>query len=181
MEKHPINLFQSQAMYSPTLSMIERYLRMTRYVLLSLLLVIGGITLIVFFVFRVQQQSLEQRREQLFSSVQQNMTKEAMLLTLRARVSALKKIMLFQVSIAPHIDTALLIASPPQLTSFSLGDANSVSIGVESTTLEEAIDIVRTVIRLTEEKKIKNPTIVSIMLNKNATVTMGFSYVTILQ
>ncbi len=180
MEKNPINLFQSQVSYSPVLSMAERYLRTARYILLFILMGVGVATLSVFFVLRLQQQSLDTQRKTLFASVSENMTKEAMLLALRSRVTSLKKIMLFQVSIAPYIDTTLLIAAPPRLTSFSLGDGNSVHIAIETKTLEEAITIVKTVLRLTNENKIKNSTITSIILNKDGTVTMGFMYITVL-
>ncbi|MFH0749856.1 MAG: hypothetical protein V1917_03005 [Candidatus Gottesmanbacteria bacterium] len=180
MEKHPINLFQTQVTYSPTLSLMERYLRVARYVLLSFLFGVGVVTLVVFIIIRFQEQSLDRQRQALYSSVQNNMTKEAMLLALRARVTSLMKIMQFQVSIAPYIDTTLLIASPPRLTSFSLGDGSLIRIGVDAQHLEEAIDIIKTVVQLTNENKIKNPTITSIVLDKDGTVTLGFTYVIVL-
>lgn len=180
MEKNPINLFQSQVTFSPELTLIERYLKAGRTIFLSILLGVGFVSLTGFFIIQYQMQALERERQDLYTSVTGNMTKEAMLLALRARVVSLKKIMLFQVSIAPYIDTTLLIAAPPRLSSFSLGEGSSVRIAVESKNVDEAISIVKTVIQLTDEKKIKNPTITSIILNKDGTVTTGFTYVTVL-
>jgi len=180
MESNNVNLFQNQSIRSPQFLLIERYLRVARIVLLAILCVGGIIVLGTFFLFRAQQQSLDRQRAQLYSIVQNNIAKEGMLVTLRARVQSLKKIMQYQVSIAPYIDTALLIATPPNLTSFSLGDASSVQISVDSATVEEAIGVVETIIRLTNEQKIKNPVVTSIVLSKDGRVTMGFVYVTVL-
>ncbi|MFZ2024962.1 MAG: hypothetical protein WAV51_01590 [Microgenomates group bacterium] len=181
MESNSINLFQNQVVYSPKLALIERFLRTARYIFLSFVFGVGIITLIVYFVFQLQHQSLDTKREELYTIVKNDVTKEALLLSLRSRVSALKKIMTYQISIAPYIDTTLLIAVPPRLTSFSLGEANSIHIGVEAATVEEAITVMETVIQLTNDNKIKNPTVTSILLNKDATVTLGFTYTVVLQ
>lgn len=180
MENNAINLFQSQNTYSPKLAAIERYLRTVRYVLLFGVLGIGVLTLITFAIFQFQQRSLETKRQALYEVVKQEVTKEAMLIALRARVSALKKIMMFQISIAPYIDTTLLIASPPQLSAFSLGDGNSISIEVQAENVERAISVVQTVMKLTTENKIKNPMVTSISLDKNGTVLLGFTYSVVL-
>jgi len=180
MEDNAINLFQNKVTYSPKLAVIERYLRMTRSIFLLGVLGVGLLTLIVYGIFQFQQRSLETKRQTLYEAVKQDVTKEAMLIALRARVSSLKKIMTYQISIAPYIDTTLLIASPPQLSTFSLGDQNSIHIEVQSETVEQAISVVETVMTLTEEKKIKNPVVTSITLDKNGTVMMGFTYSVVL-
>jgi len=181
MEKNPINLFQNQVAFSPTLVVVERYLRVARYVVLSLIFGIGLLTLSIYFIFQFQKRSLDTKRQVLYQAVQKDITKEAMLLSLRARVSALKKIMAYQISIAPYIDTTLSIAAPPRLSSFSLGEGNSVHIEVDVDTITEAVSIVQTVIQLANEHKIKNPTMTSIILNKDAKVTLGFTYTVVLQ
>lgn len=181
MEKNPINLFQTQVVFSPKLLVIERYLRTARYVLLSLIFGIGLVTLIVYGIFSLQQTSLDGKRQALYAAVKQEVVKEGMLLALRSRVQALKKIMTYQISIAPYIDTTLLIAAPPRLSSFSLGEANSIHIGVNTQNVDEAITIISTVMQLTNENKIKNPLLTSILLNKDATVALEFTYTVILQ
>jgi len=180
MENNPINLFQSQAVVSPKLAVLERYLRGARTFLLLIVVGVGAITLIVYLIFSLQRRTLDGQRQELFASVKENVVKEALLLTLRARVASLKKIMTYQISIAPYIDTTLLIAAPPRLASFSLGDGNSIHIGVEAQSVEEAIFIVETMMQLTNDNKIKNPMITSILLNKDATVSIGFTYTVIL-
>jgi len=181
MESNSINLFQNQAVYSPKLALVERFLRTARYLCLAMVFGVGAITLIVYVVFQLQHRSLDAKRQDLYATVKNEVTKEAMLLSLRSRVQALKKIMTYQISIAPYIDTTLLIAAPPRLTSFSLGDANSIHIGVEAATVEEAIAVMQTVVQLANSNKIKNPTVTSILLNKDATVTLGFTYTVVLQ
>ena len=180
MENNPINLFQSQAIVSPKLAILERYLRGARTFLLFIVAGIGAITLIVFVIFSLQRKALDGQRQELFAIVKENVVKEALLLTLRARVASLKKIMTYQISIAPYIDTTLLIATPPSLSSFSLGDGNSIHIGVEAQNVEDAISVMQTVMQLTNDNKIKNPTVTSILLNKDATVSLGFTYTVIL-
>ena len=180
MENNPINLFQSQGVVSPKLAVFERYLRAIRTFLLVIVVGIGAMTLIVYSIFFFQRRTLDGQRQELFAIVKENVVKEALLLTLRARVSSLKNIMTYQISIAPYIDTTLLIAAPPRLSSFSLGDGNSIHIGVETQNVEDAVSVIQTVMQLTNENKIKNPTITSIFLNKDATVTLGFTYTVIL-
>ncbi len=180
MEDNAINLFQNKVTYSPKLTVIERYLRIARSLFLFGVLGVSVLTLVVYGVFQFQQRSLEKKRQTLYEAVKQEVTKEAMLIALRARVSSLKKIMMYQISIAPYIDTTLLIASPPQLSAFSLGDENSIRIEVQSETVEQAISVVETVMRLTEEKKIKNPVVTSITLDKNGAVMLGFTYFVVL-
>ena len=181
MENNPINLFQNRVAFSPKLAVLERYLRVIRNIFLSLILGVGIITIVVYVIFQFQQRALDEKRQTLFAIVQKDITKEAMLLSLRSRVSALKKIMTYQISIAPYIDATLLIAAPPRLSSFSLGDANTIHIGVDVDSVDEAVSVVASVIQLTNENKIKNPIVTSILLNKDEKVSLGFTYTVVLQ
>ncbi len=180
MQQNSINLFRTAENLSPVMGILERYLRWIRTVLLMGLLVIGVATVSVYIVFFLQRQNLEQRRSVLYTSVQQNLTKEAMFVALRSRIQALKRIMQLQVSIAPYIDVTLQIASPPQLQSFSLGDAGSIEISTKSPSVESAKDLLNIVIQLTNAGKIRKPTLTGIALDKEGIVTMGLTYIVVL-
>jgi len=108
--------------------------------------------------------------------IQAQTQKEARLLALRARVSALKKIMEQQISLAPYLDTTFRIALPPTLQSFSLADNSSVRISLSTNTVDEALSIVQTIITLTNERKIRNPLFTSLSMTPNGAMTFSVTY-----
>ena len=176
----PINLFQSKAELSPFWSMIEHTLEKLRIVLIFVFLGVG-VSVISLYVFAtMQKKTLASQQSQLMTIVTQYADKEIMLRALRARVISLQTIMKQQVSIAPYIDTTLLIAQPPTLTSFSIGEKNSVSISVKMTTMDNAVSLIQTVVTLTNTHKILHPLLTSFSIDKDGTITMGLSYGVIL-
>lgn len=177
---NPINLFQSKAQLSPFWSVIERYLRISRAILIFILLGCG-VTIISLYIFAsMQKKTLQAQQTQLLTMVTQYADKEVMFRTLRARVLSLQSIMKQQISIAPYIDTTLLIAQPPALTAFSVGEKNSVSISVKMTSMDEAVKLVNTVITLTNDKKILHPILSSFSIDKDGSISVGLAYGVIL-
>jgi len=178
--KTSVNLFQAQANLPPVLSFIEGYLRKIRFVLLTFIVCTGLVILGLHLYLSNRINTLEGRKTQLTAAVQQQVTTEAMLFTLRVRIAALKKILLFQKSIAPYIDVTMGLASPPRLTSFSLGENNKVQISVYLTSMNEAVELMKKIVDFTNAGKIRNPGLISFSIEKNGFITMGIVYTVIL-
>lgn len=180
-QEHSINLFQRTTAYSPALSLVDRYLRMVRFFLLGGVVLAGAVIIGVYAYTKVTVTQLEQKRTVLVTSLTGSMSKEVMLLALRARIQSLKNILQYQVSIAPYIDTTLLLAQPPVLTSFAIADKNTVSISVHLASISEAIALVGKILSLHAEHKITNPVLSSLSMDKDGTITMGLAYSVVLQ
>ena len=178
---HSINLFRRSVTYSPFLAVIDRYLVMIRYILLGAVVLVGAVTLSVYLYTSRGVARLTVERARLLASITQNKEKESMLMALRARINSLSKILKNQISIAPYIDTTLTLAHPPVLTSFSLGTGNTVQISLTIPTIDDAVTIVGAIITMNAEKKISNPILTSLALDKSGKVVMGLTYAVMLE
>ncbi len=176
-----INLFDTKASLSPTWQIIEKYLIVVRYYLLGFVCIVGVVLVVAYGVIRMRTSQLDVTEKQLFQTIQNQNMKEGMLLALRARITALKNILTVQFSVAPYIDTTLLLARPPQLTSFSIGEKNTVQISVELPTMSDAVSLMETIVKLVDENKIRIPNLTSLTVNKNGSIMMGITYSVILK
>lgn len=176
-----INLFDAKVSLTPIWQVVEKYLLISRQYLLGFVL-IAGIALMATYgvvLFRVKQLDADQK--QLTQIIQTQQVKEGLLLALRARITSLKKILDVQFSVAPYIDTTLLLARPPELTSFSIGEKNTVQISVKLPTIEGAVSLVERVVKLVNENRIRNPNLTSLSVDKEGSIMMGITYSVLLK
>lgn len=176
-----INLFDTKASLSPTWQLVEKYLIVARQYLLGFVCIVGVVLVVVYGGIRFRTQQLDGEQTQLSQTIQSQSRKEGLLLALRARITALKRILEVQFSVAPYIDTTLLLARPPQLTSFSIGEKNTVQISVELPTIGEAVSLMETIVKLVEEQRIRTPNLTSLTVNKDGSIMMGITYSVILK
>jgi hypothetical protein len=171
-----INLFDTKASLSPGWQLVEKYLILARIYLLGFVCIGGALLVLTYGVVRVRTTQLDGQYTQLYKTIQGQSVKEGLLLALRARIASLKKILDVQFSLAPYIDTTLLIARPPELTSFSIGEKNTVQISVELPDIGQAISMMETVMILVEENKISLPNLTSLRVEKDGSIVMGITY-----
>jgi hypothetical protein len=176
-----INLFDTKANLTPAWQMVEKYLLLSRQYLLGAVLVSGVILMIIYGIVRFRSAQLDTDQRQLAQIIESQSVKEGLLLALRARISSLKKIMDVQFSVAPYIDTTLLLARPPLLRSFSIGEKNTVQISVSLPTISDAVSMMETIVKLVNENSIRNPNLTSLSIDKSGIVTMGISYAVLLK
>lgn len=175
-----INLFDTKASLSPGWQLVEKTLVVVRKYFLGFVCISGLALLLTYAVVLVRTNQLNADQKQYTQVVQGQKVKEGLLLTLRARITALKKILDAQVSFAPYIDTTLYLAKPPQLTSFSMGEKNTVQISVEFSNISDAVTIMETIVGLVSANMIANPNLTSLTIDKTGAITMGISYAVIL-
>lgn len=175
-----INLFDTKANLTPKWQLVEKYLLLIRQYLLGFTIIVGVVLVVLYGVIRYRSGQLDTDQKQLFQTIQNQSVKEGLLFALRARIASLKKILDVQFSVAPYIDTTLLLARPPQLASFSIGENNTVQISVEFSDIGQAVSMMETVVKLVNENKIKNPNLTSLAVDKDGGITMGLSYSVVL-
>ncbi len=176
-----INLFDTKASLTPGWQLVEQYLCVIRQYLLWSVLIVGLVFVALFGVISFRTNQLNAEQERLSQTIQNQNLKEGMLLALRARITALKNILTIQFSVAPYIDTTLLLARPPKLTSFSIGDKNTVQISVNLPDIQEAVSMMEEIVKLVDENKIRTPNLTSLTLDKDGAIVMGLSYSVILK
>lgn len=176
-----INLFDTKASLSPIWQVVEKYLLISRQYLLGFVLIAGIALMATYGVVRFRTTQLDADQKQLFQTIQDQQVKEGLLLALRARITSLKKILDVQFSVAPYIDTTLLLARPPELTSFSIGEKNTVQISVKLSTIGEAVSMMEVVVKLVNENRIRNPNLTSLSVDKAGSITMGITYSVLLK
>ncbi len=176
-----INLFDTKASLTPGWQLVEQYLRIARQYMLWSVLIVGIVLVVLYGAIRFRSNQLEIEQKRLSQTIQHQNVKEGMLLALRARITSLNNILNTQFSVAPYIDTTLLLARPPKLTSFSIGDKNTVQISVNLSDIGEAVSMMEEIVKLVDENKIRTPNLTSLTLDKNGDIMMGLSYSVILK
>jgi hypothetical protein len=171
-----INLFDAKVSLTPIWQVIEKYLLISRQYLLGFVLIAGIALMATYGVVRFRITKLDADQKQLTQIIQTQKVKEGLLLALRARITSLKKILDVQFSVAPYIDTTLLLARPPELTSFSIGEKNTVQISVKLPTIEGAVSLMEMVVKLVNENRIRNPNLTSLSVDKEGLIMMGITY-----
>ena len=180
-QEKSINLFDTKASLTPVWQTVEKYLLVIRQYLLGFVLAIGIVLVVTYGVIRIRTMQLDTDQKQLSQTIQNQSAKEGQLVILRARITSLKKILDAQLSVAPYIDTTLLLARPPSLTSFSIGELNTVQISVAFPAVDQAVSMMEAVVRLVEENKIRNPNLTSLTVGKDGSIMMGITYSVLLK
>lgn len=176
-----INLFDTKTSLPPSWQLVEKYLLVIRQYLLGFVCVVGIALVVAYGVVRYRLGQFDADQKQLSYTIQNQNVKEGLLLALRARITSLKKILEVQLSVAPYIDATLLLARPPKLTSFSIGEKNTVQISVELPDIGEAVSMMEVVVKLVEKNIIKNPNLTSLSVDKDGSIMMGITYSVLLK
>jgi len=158
---------------------IEQYVRISAIVLLTVVFSGGIMVAIAFLVFGQQRDRMEEERQKLLSQVKTAVAKESLLIMIRGRVGAIDKIFDSQVSYAPFVDTTMNVIQTIPLSSLSMGEKNSVAISVNVVTLEEAMNVLTTLMDMEQKKKITNPVLQSFSMNEGK-IQIGLSYTVVL-
>jgi hypothetical protein len=97
----------------------------------------------------------------------------------RARIAAGEKILSTQVSYAPFIDTTIKVLQSFSLSSFSMGQKNSVSITVSVASLTDATRVFATLMDMEKKKEISKPILQSFSMDEKK-IQIGLTYTVVL-
>lgn len=175
-----INLFQTKTQLSPALAEAEQYVRIIALALLAVLCAGGIVIGSLFIFFEKQKNTLEGERRQALGTIEGYINKETMLVVIHERLNFIDRVFATQQSFAPFIDTTIKIIGTRPLTSFSLGEQNTVSIALSLSSMNEAVTIISGIMGLESSGLIKNTIIDFLTLDENETVKLGVSYKVIL-
>ena len=179
MASQNINLLQTKTTLQPILGMMEQYVRIASMIVLSILFSGGILVGIAFFVFGQKRDSMKVEKEQLLSQVKKDVATESLLVMIRSRIAVIDKIIGKQVSYAPFIDTTMKIIQSYPLSSFSLGEKNTVAITVKVASIEEAMNVLTTIMEMEQKKEIGDPILQSFSIGEEK-IQIGLSYTVIL-
>lgn len=166
MPSQHINLFQTKATLQPIFGTIEQYIRIASMTLISIVFSGGILVMIAYLVFGQQRDTMEREKQQLLVQVKNEAAKETLFVMIRDRLGAIDKIISSQVSYAPFITTTMNVIQSYPLSSFSMGEKNSIVIGVKVTDLEEATHVLTTLMDMEKRKEIANPVLQSFSLDE---------------
>lgn len=179
MASQHINLFQSKATNQPILAFVETYIKPATVILLTIVFTGGVMVALAFYFFAQQRDLMELERQQLLVDIKNNSPKESLFLMIRNRLTAVDAILASQVSYTPYIDTTIKIIQSFPLTSFSMGDKNSVAIGVTVTSLPEAVRVLQTMMEMDRRKEITNPVLTTFSMDEKK-IQIGLSYTVVM-
>lgn len=172
-----INLLKSRSSLSPQILAIQEQLRWVGAgsILLVIILALGiGVT---YLIFLQQRQALETRRKQVLSAIANESVKEGLYFSVRQRLPVVEKALGMQQPWGSLLDDINTIARPPDLSSVVVDEQNIVVLSIKATSVEQTADMVNAVVRLVQERRIKNPQLLGLQLSKEGNVQINLSYI----
>lgn len=174
-----INLFQTKTQYQPVLIKIEQYVRIVAIGVLTILFSGGLIVGASFFIFGSQRDATKRDRDALLVRLKNEVGKESMVTMIRGRIKSIDAILKSQISYAPVIDTTIKLAQSFPITSFAMGEKNSVTLTVNVTTLDEAMAVLSTLMTMEQRKEIVSPILQTFSMDPNK-IQIGLMYTVVL-
>lgn len=174
-----INLFQTKTKFQPFLVTLEQYIRISSIILLSIVFSVGILVGLAFLMFGQQRDRMELEKQQLLTEIKNNTAKESLLLMVRKRIEGIDAVLATQQSLAPFIDTTMSVIQSFTLTSFSMGEKNTVHISVKVDSLEEAMSVLTMLLQMEQKKEIVYPILESLSLDPTK-IQIGLTYTVVL-
>lgn len=171
-----INLFQSKSSRPAEFEKIEKYLLYIRYGILGCVVLAGSISGLLYFLFRGRVADLKSQKQEAIAYIEQNVVKEGRLTALHKEIERVGKIIKTQHPWVALIDTTLAIAKPPVLTHMSISGQETVQITVKVSEIPDALTVIHHMKDYLDMKKIRDPVITSLTLDKEGFFVIGFSY-----
>lgn len=181
MASSDINLLQTKTTNSLFGRDSENVVRIITIVVLSVTFVFGILAGSAYVLLDSQQKTLEQTKNQFTTVIKEYQEKESMLVATTSRLSLIQQIIKTQRSYAPYIDTTIKILAPSyRLSSFSVGKDNTVNMTVDVNSISEAVDMLRTVLTMQDDRMITNLVLNSFSLDNQGKISVSISYTVIL-
>ena len=174
--KGTINLLRSSSSISPDVIEWEGKFRLVSIISLVLVVVAGFVLGVLYSVLSSQKQSLADDKSRLIQQISAQSRKQALVTNIKFRLGLLDKIFLSKRQWEPVLNVIEEVAKPPNLKSFSISDTKLVSLTLFSDTFEETKMIVDTVLKLSTEKKMRNPTLETLQVDKDGKVQLSVSF-----
>lgn len=175
-QPNTINLIRTKTSSSPQLEAIESSLKKSGLIGLVAFICVGVVLGIVYTLYYVRLQNLENEKTQLTNRINAAKNKEGLLIAIKDRTNVVSKVIKNQKPWVKILDLVATFAAPPLLTNIAVDDQNKVTISVKSQSLDNVFDLVNTILSHTKENKIKNPQILSFQIAKKGGVELTISF-----
>lgn len=171
-----INLFSTRASIPQWIMALDPYVPLIN--VLSVSFVVAGTLLYVLGsgFLALQERSVEISRQKAMAQLTELSPKEMKYLLMKQRIPIVENILKTQKSLAPYIDTALAIATPPQLQSISPGEKQQVSLRIILPTIEDGIPLLSRIIDLSNQNTIGAPSLSTVTVSEDGVISIGITY-----
>ncbi|MBI5449697.1 hypothetical protein HY948_05305 [Candidatus Gottesmanbacteria bacterium] len=175
-EQDTINLLRTKS-DSPELEYWASRLRVAGYIGVAGLLVIGLLLGGGYLILRRETNSLEDKKSVLITRINQERTKEGLLLSLKQRIGLASKVGETQRSLGTVLDTINRIAETDQLVAITRDEKQQIRIIVKTKSVEEAAGVIANVLRMVAAKRVINPQLVGLDLGSDGSVRVTVAFV----
>jgi hypothetical protein len=177
MKEISINLLRSQSVLSSTELVLLEKIKFFSVVMLIALLVSGIFVSGAFAAAQLRLNALDSERTSLIRRISLQARKEALLLSLKDRVSSLEKTLNSQYPWQDILNAVSQIAQPPQLQTLAIDQKNVLSLGLSLQSLEELQGITQTVEQLANQKKIREPVLDSLQSSVDGSMKLNIRFI----
>ena len=171
-----INLLRSKTRYSAEFAGFLGQLRKFSYLAIILTVILGIGTAGLFFYLQFSLSALSEQQSQLLVQVNANARKEALYRSIKAELGIAAKVLDLSKSWKTTSAEVLALAPAPAASSFTVDDLGSVSLTVNTESIEEAAGVVSSVQSLVSDNQLKNPVLENFEVNKSGGVRMLLSF-----
>lgn len=171
-----INLFSTRASIPQWVLTLDPYIPLINVLAVSFVVAGTLAYLVGSGILALQERSVEISRQKAMAQLVSLQQKEMKYLVMKQRIPIVENIIKTQKSLAPYIDTALAIATPPQLQSISPGEKQQVSLRVALPTIEDGIPLLGKIIDLSNQNIIRSPSLSNVTVSKEGIISVGITY-----
>lgn len=175
-QQQNINLLKIESNASPFQTSAFGILKKTSFICLFILLTVGIIlgTLTVTLTMREEQGKAEQTA--LTKKIASAVVKEGMILDIRTRLTVINSILKKQKSPIPFIDSMTVVTEGIELSSLTIGENNTVTVGMKLEDISDAQIVVSRILKLVANRTINFPMLDSFVLDETGGIQMNVTY-----
>lgn len=177
MAKEEINLMKGASGSKGKLGSLELTLTKLTWWALGGLFSIGLIIGVIYFFGLSKQKQLEAIKEELRIVIQQEVVKEGLLVSLKQRSVIASKALEAAKPYGKLFPLLQTIAPQNYYTSLSIDDVGRSTVSLELPSVEDAVSTIANVLVQTEEKKLRNPQMMSFYLKETGVVQLSLSFI----
>lgn len=177
MAREEINLMKGSLDSRGRLGPLELMLTKLTWWALGGLFSSGLIIGVIYFLGLSKHQQLEAVKNQLHTLIKQDVMKEGLLVSLKQRSVIASKALEAAKPYGKLFPLLQTIAPQNYYTSLSIDDVGRSTVSLELPSVESAVSTIANVLRETEEKKLRNPQMMSFYLKETGIVQLTLSFI----
>jgi hypothetical protein len=179
MASSDINLLQTKTESQSMIGLVGRYIRIVSVGIVSTVLIAGFLLGLTWYLMSAKRDGLLAEKKQVMAQIEQDKQKESLLMLVRDRLTSIGSIIDTQKSFAPYIDTTLTILKSYTLSSFGLGEKNTVNVTITVRSLDDAMEVLTTIMGMEANHMINHPILKTFMM-EGGKIQLGLAYTVVI-